>query len=255
LLPASGISLTIREPTSEDELFILETSLEPFLAMLELGRRVARREDGSALDWERLPASDLAAVALDIRRAWLGDAISTEGACPASGCGTPIDVTFSLSAYLDHHRPRTARGALADGESGWYVLRGTETRFRLPQVGDLLAMPPGREHVGELTARCVLPTELPTAHARRLDRALSALSPSLDDLIAGVCPVCSQAVQLRFEPCSFVLAELRDAFSAIYLETHLIAARYGWEEQAILRLPRARRGRYASLAAEERMAA
>lgn len=255
MLPASGISLTIREPTSEDELFVLETSLEPFLAVLELGRRVARREDGGALAWERLPASDLAAIALDIRRAWLGDTVSTEGLCPASDCGTPIDVTFSLTAYLDHHRPRAARGALADGETGWYVLRGTETRFRLPQVDDLIAISPGREDVGELIARCVLPAELPAAHARRLDRALSALSPNLDDLIAGVCPACAQAVQLRFEPCSFVLAELRDAFSTIYLETHLIAARYGWEEQAILRLPRARRGRYASFAAEERIAA
>jgi hypothetical protein len=254
MLPASGLSLSVREPTSEDELFVLETSLEPILAVLELGRRVARSADGSTLDWERLPATDLGAVALTIRRAWLGDALSTEGTCPAAACGEPIDVAFSVAAYLDHHRPRPARGALADGEPGWYVLRGTETRIRLPQVEDLLAVHANRERAGELTVRCVAPTELAAGHARRLDRALAALSPSLDDQIAGICPACSNPVQLRFEPCAFVLAELRQAFSGIYLETHLIAARYGWDEQAILGLPRRRRGHYARLAAEERAA-
>jgi hypothetical protein len=255
VLPASGLSLSVREPTSEDELFVLETGLEPLLAVLELGRRVAAREDGTALDWERLPATDLAAVALNVRRAWLGDTLSTEGACPTSGCGEPIDATFSVGAYLEHHRPRAARGALADDEPGWYVLRGTETRFRLPQVDDLLAVSSAHERAGEeLTVRCVMPAELASRQARRLDRALAALSPSLDDQIAGVCPACASTVQLRFEPCSFVLAELRDAFSGIYLETHLIAACYGWEEQAIMRLPRRRRQHYARLVAEERVA-
>jgi hypothetical protein len=255
MLPASGLSLSVREPTSEDELFILETSSEAHLAILELGRRVTTLEDGTPLDWEHLPATDLAAVALTIRRAWLGDTLATEGTCPAPDCGEPIDVTFSVGAYLEHHRPRGARGALADGEPGWYMLRGTEVRFRLPQVDDLIAVRAGREPLHELTARCVTPAALPASHARRLDRALSALSPNLDGPIAGVCPACSSDVQLRFEPCPFVLAELRDAFAGIYLETHLIAARYGWEEQAILSLPRRRRGNYARLAAEERLAA
>jgi hypothetical protein len=255
LLPASGLSLSVREPTSEDELFLLETALEPLLAVLELGRRVATREDGSQLDWERLPATDLAAVALELRRAWLGDTLSTESSCPAPGCGEAIDVTFSIGAYLEHHRPRAARGALADGEPGWYILRGTDTRFRLPQVDDLLAVRSNRERAGELTARCVTPAELAAPQARRLDRALSALSPRLDNQIEGICPACASTVELRFEPCSFVLAELRSAFSGIYLETHLIAARYGWGERDIMSLPRRRRRQYARLAAEERLAA
>jgi hypothetical protein len=262
MLPAGGRSLRVRDPTSEDELFLLESELEPALAVLELARRVLAYPHGAPLELTRLPASELAALALCIRRAWLGDTIATEAACTAPGCAEPIDVSFSVSAYLEHHQPRAARGVQADAE-GWHLLRGTELRFRVPLVEDLLAVhaedradgEPGAA-AGTLLARCVAGgATLTAAHARRLDRALGALAPSLDDLVAGDCPACAATVQLRFEPCSFVLAELRAAFSPIYLETHLIAARYGWGEQAILDLPRRRRRHYARLAAEEREAA
>lgn len=259
MLPGSQLLLSIREPASDDELFVLETSLDPFLAVLELGRRVAAGSDARPVDWEHLPATDVAAVALTIRQAWLGDRLATEGACPTSGCGAPIDVAFGVGAYLEHHRPRSARGAGALREEGWYVLKGTDVRFRVPEVGDVLAARTGAPSGGaggsaggvpELTRRCVQPTELAARTAARVERALSALSPSLDGFVGGFCPACGSSVQLRFDPCTYVMAELRDAFSGIFLETHILAARYGWAEEAILRLPRRRRLRYASLAAD-----
>ncbi len=265
MLPAGGRALRVRDPASEDELFLLESELEPALVVFELAQRVLAHAHGAALELVGLPASDLAALALCIRRSWLGDTITTEAVCAAPGCAEAIDVSFSVSAYLEHHQPRPARGAQADVE-GWYLLRGTETRFRVPLVEDLLAVcaqelgesEPGERHdelADALLVRCVSDVNLTAAQARRIDRALSALAPSLDDLIAGDCPACAATVQLRFEPCAFVLAELRAAFAPIYLETHLIAARYGWQEQAILALPRRRRRLYARLAAEEREAA
>jgi hypothetical protein len=255
VLPGSGLVLSVGDPTSADELFVLETALEPPLAMLELARRVVRVPGGEGPDWDRLPATDLGAVALTIRRGWLGDALSARGECPDPSCRQAVDVTFSIGAYIDHHRPRLARGAEPAGEPGWYQLRGTTVRFRAPLVADLLGARETDHALAVLTDRCVTPTDLSASQARRIDRALSALSPPLDGVVSGVCPECGRAVMLGFEPCGFVLAELREEFAAIYLETHLIAASYGWDEAVILGLPRARRRRYAGLAAQERAAA
>ena len=92
------------------------------------------------------------------------------------------------------------------------------------------------------------------ALARRLDHALSALAPNLDDMLGGTCPGCGHQVAVRFDPLGYTLAELRNAFSGIFLETHALAAAYGWPEEVILALPRSRRRRYASIIASERPA-
>jgi hypothetical protein len=99
------------------------------------------------------------------------------------------------------------------------------------------------------------PPELSRALARRLDRALTALAPSLDGLVGGNCPACGHEVALRFDPLAYTLAELRHAFSAIHLETHSLASAYGWPEETILALPRDRRRRYAAFVVGERRVA
>jgi len=50
MLPAGGRSLRVRDPTSEDELFLLESELEPALAVLELARRVLAYPHGAPLE-------------------------------------------------------------------------------------------------------------------------------------------------------------------------------------------------------------
>ena len=59
---------------------------------------------------------------------------------------------------------------------------------------------------------------------------------------------------MHFDPLTYTLTELLSAFSGIHLETHALAAVYGWPEEAILALPRTRRRRYASIIADERLA-
>ena len=255
MLPGSGLALSVGEASSADELFTLETTLPPRHAVLELGRRVARTVSGEPVDWEGLPATDIDALALVLRQTWIGDAVSATANCPAPDCREPVDISFSAAAYLDHHRPRRARGATADDEPGWFRLTGAPVRFRSPLVADLLAALDTDGALAVLTERCIAPGELTRAQARRVDRALAALSPALQDELGGSCPACGQTVRLRFDPCPFVLAELRAEFAPIYGETHLLAVSYGWAEAAILRLPRQRRRRYAALAAQERAAA
>ncbi|MGO9298588.1 MAG: hypothetical protein ACLP52_32720 [Streptosporangiaceae bacterium] len=252
LLPVSGLALAVREPTGDDELYVVENSLAPVPAVAGLARRVAVTVTGRAVDWDSLPATDLHAAALVIRGCWLGPIIRTDYLCPDPGCRERADVSFSISDYLRHHRPRRARGVTQAAGPGWFTLAGATVRFRLPTVADLMAAVSGEHAADELSSRCVDAPELPAALARRLDRALSALAPSLDDLLGGSCPACGTDVTLRFDPLPYTLAELRNAFSGIYLETHALAAAYGWPEEAILALPRERRRRYASIIAAER---
>jgi hypothetical protein len=235
--------MAVREPTGEDEVYLVETALPPLPALLGLARRATSGAAGEPLDWPGLPVTDLAAAALLIRHRWLGDGIRTEATCPHPDCRELIDVGFSTADYLRHHRPRLTRGVL-----------------HVPTVADLLEVGAGPlagdDAVANLlTRRCVAAAEISRALARRLDRAFSGVAPSLDDLVGGSCPECGHAVTLRFEPLAYTLAELRDAFSGIYLQTHALASAYGWPEEAILALPRGRRIRYASIIASQRAVA
>lgn len=241
LLPVSGRHLRIREPRGGDELLVLESAGPATETMLALASRLAAGEDGSALDWPALPAVDLAAAALLVREAWLGGTIRTEALCPSMECAQPIDVSFGIAAYLDHHRPRRFRGAV-EKDSGWFELDGADVRFRIPLIADLVA--------GTL-GDCVRPAGVSTAEARRVDRALEALAPRLDGKLAGSCPACGRSVELRFEPISYVIEELRDASSGLFAQVHELARAYHWSEASILALDRARRRAYVSLIREE----
>ena len=255
MLPVSGVALTVREPTGEDELYVVETALAPLPALLELARRVGSTVAGGPLDWASLPATDLDAAALAMRRSWVGEVIRTDVMCPGPGCQERIDVSFGIGDYIEHHRPQRPRGVTEAPDNGWFTLAGATARFRIPTVADLLAATSGDRPAETLSGRCVDAPEISRALARRLDRALSALAPSLDDNLGGSCPACGHDVTMRFDPLAYTLAELRNTFSAIHLETHALASAYGWPEEAILALPRSRRRRYASIIADERWVA
>lgn len=255
MLPGSGDGLAIREPTGADEFFVVETVLAPRPAFLELARRVGTTAAGGPVDWAGMPATGLDAAALLIRRSWIGDVIRTDAVCPGAGCQERIDVSFGIGDYLEHHRPRRPRGVTEAAGDGWLTLAGTTVRFRIPTVADLLDAASGDLPAETLAGRCIDAPELSRALARRLDRALATLAPSLDDLVGGTCPACGHEVTMRFDPLAYTLTELRNAFSGIHLETHALASAYGWPEDAILALPRSRRSRYASLIADGRAAA
>jgi len=249
VLPVSGRQVWLREPTGEDELLVLESAGPAAATILALAARVATDPAGRAIDWSALPAVDLGAAALLIRRTWLGNTIRTEALCPATGCDEPIDVAFNIPAYLDHHRPRRFRGA-TECEPGWFGLRGTDVQFRIPTVADLLE---ALEGLGPATIveRCVRPPDPSAVVARRIDRALEALAPRLDGELSGRCPSCGRTVDLRFEPLSYVLEELRDASTDLFAQVHELALAYHWSEDAILALGRRRRGSYAAMARGE----
>jgi hypothetical protein len=249
MLLTDGAAIDVREPVGDDELFLLETRLTPAAAVVALAGRVATIA-GRPPDWDQVAAAQLGAVALAIRRAWIGDRIISEGRCPEPGCTERVDVSFSSVTYLAHHRPRRPRNVSAS-DDGWYRLAGSTVRFRIPNVTDLLAAGENTEPAAVLASRCLEPASLPTRTARAVDRALAAMAPSLEGLVGGHCPECGAEVALRFDPLTYTMLELRDAFAGIYRETHALASAYGWPEETILRQPRSRRQRYAAMVFED----
>ena len=246
-LPAGGRQVRLGEPSGEDELLVVEGSGSQIETAIALATRLVTDSRGEPLDWSDVPAVDLSAALLLIRSVWIGSTIHTEALCPASGCGEPIDITFGIQAYLDHHRPRPFRG-VSEAEPGWFALAGAEVRFRIPTVADLL---PALEAPGPTAAalleRCVRPFRPPAAVARRIERALDALAPPLDGELGGVCPLCGEAVELWFEPIGYLLQELRDASASLTRQVHELAFAYHWSERAIMALARRRRHAYVDL--------
>jgi hypothetical protein len=243
-------AIDVREPVGDDELFLLETQLAPAPALVALAGRVATFASRPP-DWDQVEAAQLGAVALAIRRAWIGDRILSEGRCPEPGCAERVDVSFSSATYLARHQPRRPRN-VSESVDGWYRLTGSPVRFRIPSVADLLAAGESAEPAGVLASRCMEAAELPARAARAVDRALAALAPSLEGLVGGQCPACGAQVALRFDPLTYTMAELRDAFAGTYREMHALASAYGWPEETILRQPRSRRQRYAAMILEDR---
>lgn len=235
-LPTSGRAVVVREPAGRDELVVLDGAGSPVETVLVLARRLVADID----DWSALPAVDLAAAALLIRRVWIGPMIEADGHCQASGCGERIDITFGIGDYLEHHRPRRPRGVV-EGEPGWFTLAGAEVTFRIPTIGDLTESPMAA------LERCVRTVVPAPALLRRIERALEALAPPLAGELAGRCPHCGASVALWFDPIDWVLAELRDASRSLFGQVHELALAYHWSEPAILDLDRRRRYGYVEL--------
>jgi hypothetical protein len=255
VLPVSGLTLQVREATGADELIVLEPGWSPVATIVTLASRLFTDAQGHPPAWEELPAADVGAIALTIRQAWLGERISTDARCPSPGCLERMDIAFAIPAYVAHHRPRSYSGVGPGQDAGWFELGGAPVSFRLPTIGDLRVALASADPEHCLRERCVRPATVPAATARRVSRAMTALAPSLIGAVTVHCPACGGRGQLRFDPVSYSLAELRDSAAGLYEEVYLLAAAFRWPEDAILALPRSRRARYAELIRRDRTAA
>ncbi|MGH3251946.1 MAG: hypothetical protein ACRDOI_37845 [Trebonia sp.] len=255
MLPVSGLTLRVREATGADELVVLEPSRSPVATVVTLAGRLTTDSQGRTPAWADLPAAEVGVIALTIRRAWLGTRISTDARCVSPGCLECMDIAFEIPAFIAHHRPRPYSGVRPGRDAGWFELADASVSFRLPTIGDLVAAMASADPERFLRERCVRPGTVSAVVARRVSRAMTALAPPLTGDVTVQCPACGGRDQLRFDPVSYSLTELRDAAAGLYEEVHLLASAFRWAEDAILALPRGRRARYAELIRRDRAAA
>lgn len=245
-LPVSGITVELRPSTGAEDILLLESSAgeaETSVAVLE---RLAERRDGADFDVASLPLHDIEWLWLDLRRRLLGDTVSARARCPVESCGAPTDVSFLISQYLEHHRPRRPANVERQAE-GWFQLRESEVSFRLVTAADLLATSESKDRKRDLARLTIRPEGTSGRDLRRVEQALEALAPPLSNEIKGRCPECGGAILFFFAVQSYVQCELRYEAELLYEDGHLLAERYHWSEEEILSLPRTRRVHYAAL--------
>ena len=242
-LPVSGERARWRPMTGEDDIALADCAPGLLGALAFVSRSVVDADD-RAIDAGALPVGDVDVLVLARRREVRGDAFVAEGTC--GHCGADVDVSFSLAAYADHLRPRVPRGARQDPDEPrwWTVSAGVQVR--VPTVDDVLDAAAAEDPRALLLSRCVRPYPL-TAPVRVVERAMAALGPTLRSDVAGTCPECARGVLLDVDAREMCLADLRFLARAVYDDVHLIASAYGWGSDEILRMPTARRRRFAEL--------
>jgi hypothetical protein len=251
-------------------MLLLEAASNDARLALLLAECLARAADGTLVEWRSLSVTDLDVFILRLRQHLIGDRIRADVKCHAPNCGKRIDVDFSIDAYLDHHLAEVSKPRLrgwpvnpADDKPGWFCLAprpprkcdlpvASQVRFRLPTVGDLLALGWRSDADAELARCCIHPAHLPIRLRRVVEAGMEALAPCLSGDLEGVCPECGAHVPIYFDAKQYCLQELRDRASFIYEDIDLLAQRYHWSEDAILAMPQSRRANYAEWARQSR---
>lgn len=260
-LPVSGMNVLLREPTGIDDVLLAEAPAPDTSLALELISRLAEPLDEAEVSWDALTPTDLDALLLMIRRSVLGENISGNFSCPSEACGARVDIAFQTGDYLANQQPAWPRDVEEAEERGWFRFRGakqsgesaeSEISFRLPTGNDQIVIRHQPDPVSDLIRRCVRPARPPARMLRRIEKAMESLAPSPATNLQGVCPECGESFELRFDPQSFSLRELRDQAAFIYEDVHLIAQHYRWSEAEIMSLPRRRRLRYAEFIRQEK---
>jgi len=267
-LPVSGLFMEIRHPTGHEEMLLLERPAQSAEVAVALAQRLGRTADGAAIAWLELSVTDLDAFLLYIRQALIGDRLTADVWCRAPDCGSRIEISFSVAAYLQRYQPtrsgKPRRGwivATSHEEPGWFRLtpkpnparsRSLELRFRLPTIGDALAATNLSDGEQELARRCIRPENLPLRTRRIIEAAMEAMAPPLSGDLEGICPDCGARVTVYFDPRQFCLQEFRNRAAFVYEDIDTLAQRYCWSEHAILAMPNTRRSSYAELARQKR---
>ncbi len=237
-LPISGVQATWRPATGRDDIALADSFLGLAGAVECIGSAVTFEP---AADPLALPVGDIDLLVVSERRARRGDTMIAEGRCPR--CLEPVDVRFSLAAYVAHLRPQSSRRAEPLGD-GWFAMRGKEATFRLPTARDVLAVAESTDPRTELLARCVK-EPVAAATARAIESAMARLAPTLRSPVAGSCPECGTAFELEVDARELCMTELRRDAVMVYDDVNLIATAYGWGQDEILDMPSPRRRRYA----------
>jgi hypothetical protein len=165
VLPVSGLAVALMPPTGAEEVLLAERRAEEAALALALAERLGRAE--ANVDWAALSITDIDVLIARLRMAVVGDRVIGEAACVSPACAEKVDLSFRLSDWLAHHRPRPGAPKGRDWRAepnadapGWYLLmvRGAEAaRFRLPTLADQIAVQEAADPAIALAERVMRP--------------------------------------------------------------------------------------------------
>lgn len=205
------------------------------------------------------PKQDLAAISLERRDRMLlswrsrlfGDTLAGHAACP--GCGCEVDVWLTANGPQEPEEPEER-----------FVIEVAGARFaaRLPTSLDIAAVS-GCESVEAarraLVRRCLEPdvaeTSLRGDSAPDGEAVAAAVEAELDrragvsaGIVTMTCPDCGHGWTVELDVAEFAWREIEILAVRLLSHVDVLARRYGWSEQEILRLSPARRRFYLELA-------
>jgi hypothetical protein len=202
-------------------------------------------ESGEPLARE-LTAGDRVALVLQLRRLACGEALRCVTACPNPDCGQQLELELRVADLLVDPDEISAVEV--------HAVAGTGLAFRLPTgadeekaarnaVSDLAAA------IDELVADCLVDSPADRTHdtAAAVAAAMAEADPQAELIIELTCPECGESRPRGFDPGGYLFAELEDRVETLEREIHGLARGYGWSEEQILALPKARRQRYLTL--------
>jgi hypothetical protein len=191
--------------------------------------------------------AELDARLLELHASRFGRRLEAIASC--SACGEQLELALDVDA-LGPRRLSDRRVSAA----------GFEIDFRVPTAVDLTAVssePGAAEARAALVERCVVAAkrggssiaarELPEAAIVALAERMAEADPLGGSRVALECPACGEHSEPAVDVAWFVGRELATEAARIAGEVHALASAYGWTEEAILSLPRARRNRYLEL--------
>ena len=238
-LPVSGLEVALRKPDGLDDMLVRETVGSPIEAGLALIAHLAGAADR---DWASLVVTDFEFLLLSMRAARFGQELSLGFACPH--CRELAEVAFRVSDFLASIKPRAVPGVAPNpNRPGWFCLDGAA--FRLPTVGDQIAVAVLPRPATHLVALCMDEAARQTRRRAQVERAMAAMAPELSRPIAGACPSCGAAVHAGLSVSRIVVSEMRRAAADLHDEVDLLARAYHWPQAEILSLPQDRRHAYA----------
>lgn len=261
--------VTLRPLVGEDEVILAEAreTLLPVQWTTQLiDRSIVRIGSGTAVPPDAVGAmtiGDREALLLHIRRLNLGDGMQCALHCLNGDCEERLDLELKvddllLPAYGE--RPHWHETMIEDGSTGYLV------DFRLPTGDDQeaasLVADDGIEAAADLLiGRCIRTVTIgatvlqegddwPRAVLDSLPENMSALDPQAEMSLNMTCPACGTKFVSLFDTADFLRGELVAQVDTVYREVHVLATCYHWEEQAIMRMSRARRRIYLNLCTE-----
>jgi hypothetical protein len=236
----------MRVMTDSDLLALWESGrmLHPLdQALLAVRSAFPETRDGGAADW---PLGRRNRALAELRCACVGPAIRGWTVCRK--CGEKIEFDLDGRALADSEAPDQDATIVFDGRS-----------YRLPSSRDLARIVSERDPQRAsillleqcLTSGSLEPGETASREAgwnegdlEAIGERMAAADPLAEIMLQFDCPTCGDSFQESLDLAEFLWAEIEAQARRLLREVHTLASAYGWSEEQILALKRARRELY-----------